>query len=612
MAPAGGSPVVPAEVEGAIARRRYALTLAFLLAWSLAIVVRVYDAAILHHEQFTRLLNRQHPRTDEYSVPPRGTIFDSRGRVLAISANVDSLFAIPREIKDRPATAHLLAGLLGIEEQRLACLLGVKEKPQAAVLGVKEQRRTRKLCVDRDFVWLRRRLPPDLSARIHHLALPGLHFVQERQRYYPNGSLAGQALGFVGADNVGLAGLESLYDHLLRGKPVRTVDGAESGLSSERDLHLTLDIAVQYLIERELNRAAAELKLNGATAVVLDPTSGAVVALATVPDFDPNAFAKYPVRYWRNRPIVDAFEPRSAFMFLTAAMALQTGQLQLDSPADTRHRFPPRFAPPPLPVLARPRTFGEAVTGLNDALAITTAHTLSTTQLYSQVTHLGFGAPTEIDLPGENPGILHPVRRWGRLSMVELARGQGVAVTPLQLATAYAALANGGYRYRPFLAASLRQQSLRFLTRPFSPTVCAAMMSGFDHISVDATDPTLRQADMGIPGKGGNGVGWGPTSLSPMEWYVGFAPEGRPRLLMLLVLTDQSLELRPAGASYFWPASVRETLRHSPHGRAVFSAIFREILHYYRIPSSPSSPTSSASLAGPPSGAASAGSGAGR
>ena len=584
MAPAGGSPVVPVEVEGAVARRRYALTLALLMVWCLAIVVRVYDAAILHHEHFTRLLNRQHPRT-EYGVRARGTIFDSRGRVLAISANVDSLFAIPGEIKDRPAAAHLLAGLLGIEEPRVACLLGIEEKPVAAVPRVEEKRRAGPLCVDRDFVWLRRRLPPDLSARIHHLALPGLHFVQESQRYYPNGGLAGQVLGFVGGDNVGLAGLESLYDHLLRGKPARTVDGAESGLASERDLHLTLDIAVQYLIERELSRAVAELKLTRATAVVLDPTSGAVVALATVPDFDPNAFGKYPVRYWRDRPIEDAFEPRGAFMFLTAAMALQTGQLQLDSPVDTRHRFPPRFAPPPLPVLARPRTFGEAVAGLNDALAITTAHTLSATQLYSQVTRLGFGAPTQIDLPGENPGILHPVRRWGRLSMVELARGQGVAVTPLQLAAAYAALANGGYRYRPFLAASLRQQSLRFLTRPFSPAVCAAMMRGFDHISVDATGPALRQADGGIPGKGGDGVGWGPTSLNPMEWYVGFAPEGRPRLLMLLVLTDQSLEIRPAGASYFWPASVREALRHSPHGRAVFSAVFSEILHYYRIPS---------------------------
>ncbi len=292
--------------------------------WMAAIAGRLFSLQVSRHDEFVRRAERQQQRVIELD-PPRGTIYDSRGRELAVSVEVESAFAVPREVGEPKQAAERLARVLGVERGKLE----------------------RQLAQDREFVWVARKLDPPVADAVKALGIPGIYFLEESKRYYPMRELASSVLGYVGTDNHGLAGLEAAYDKVVAGKPGRrtVLRDAKQGLAippdlpsaapvAGADLHLTLDAALQQIVEDELGAAVDRLRARSGSAVLLDPATGAVLAMASRPTFDPNDFRAADEEARRNRVIQDAYEPGSTFKMVTAAAALELGVVGLDDRFD--------------------------------------------------------------------------------------------------------------------------------------------------------------------------------------------------------------------------------------------------------------------------------------
>ena len=308
-------------------KRRLWITLAATALWLGAIVVRLYGLQVASHEHYRERATRQQQRVVELD-PPRGAIYDARGRELAVSVEVDSAFAVPREVTDPAAAARAVARIASLDREATRKL-------------------ERALAADREFVWVARKLDPPQAEALRALRLPGIHFLQESKRYYPLRRLAAQVLGYVGTDNHGLGGLEAAYEGRIGGEPGRrtVLRDARRGTVLDpdlsfadpvpgADLHLTLDASLQYIVERELEAAMEKSRAKSASAVFLDPATGAVLAMASSPSFDPNHFRSFAQENWRNRPIMDAYEPGSTFKMVTAAAALEANVIDPDDVID--------------------------------------------------------------------------------------------------------------------------------------------------------------------------------------------------------------------------------------------------------------------------------------
>ncbi|HEY9421248.1 MAG TPA: penicillin-binding protein 2, partial [Thermoanaerobaculia bacterium] len=393
--------------------------------WVLLIAARFYHLQVIQYDHYAGKAERQQQRVVTLH-PPRGTIYDARGRELAVSVQVDSAYAVPPEIGSPVDAARKLAAVIpDLDAVKLARQL-VKDR-------------------DREFVWVARKLDPGVAERVRALKMPGLYFLQESKRYYPMGSLAAQILGYVGTDNHGLAGLELVYDREVSGKEGRRTvlrDAKRGTLISPdlsfaeaepgHDLHLTIDATIQHIVERELAKAVKERRAKRGTALLLDPTTGGVLAMASYPSFDPNHFARYPKSRWRNGAIMDMYEPGSTFKIFTAAAALESGLIRPEDEMDCemggitllgiRIRDHKPFGR---------LTFAQVLEKSSNVGVIKAALRLGDERLYRTIRGFGFGELTGIDLPGESGGLLHPVERWGPLAKAYVSFGQGVSVTTL-------------------------------------------------------------------------------------------------------------------------------------------------------------------------------------
>ncbi|HEX9799984.1 MAG TPA: penicillin-binding protein [Thermoanaerobaculia bacterium] len=523
-------------------KRRVAWLAALFVLWVAAIGARLWSLQVAQHDEFVRRAERQQQRVIELD-PPRGTIFDARGRELAVSVEVESAFAVPREIVDRTGTAARLARLLDVDRVRLERALGQ----------------------DREFVWIARKLDPPVARAVKMLALPGVYFLEESKRYYPMRQLGAQVLGFVGTDNHGLAGLEANYERVVAGKPGRRTvlrdarrgSALPPGLPAAEpvpgaDLVLTLDSALQQIAEEELERAVATRRAQSGSVVLLDPATGAVLAMASRPTFDPNAFRDADEAALRNRPIQDAYEPGSTFKMVTAAAALEQGVV---SPAD---RFDCEHGAIVLAGvrIADHKSFGnlsfrEIIAKSSNVGTIKTALRVPTKDFHDTIRAFGFGRATGVDLPGESAGLLMPLERWPALAKAYIAFGQGIAVTPLQLASAFAAVANGGRLVEPYIVDEIR--SPEGTTRPHpAPVVRGEPVS-------PRTVATLRELLAGVTVEGGTGraaavpgysvAGKTGTAQKAMPGrgyladefvasFVGWAPVAQPVFVGVVVLDD--------------------------------------------------------------------------
>ncbi|HEX9667941.1 MAG TPA: penicillin-binding transpeptidase domain-containing protein [Thermoanaerobaculia bacterium] len=541
----------------------------FLGGWTAAIAGRLYILQVVRHDAYAARAVEQQQRVLELT-PARGTIYDARGRELAVSVQVDSAYVNPRQVRDPDALARQLAAVLGADAAKLR----------------------RQLDADGEFVWIARQLDPPIAEELRRRALPGLHFVEESKRYYPMRELAAQVLGYAGVDNQGLAGLELVYDEVVAGRkgertvlrdarrdtvvaPHLAVSAAEPG----RDLHLTLDATIQHIVERELARAVEEHGAKQGTAVFLDPATGAVLAMASYPGFDPNEFARVHPSRWRNRAIMDVFEPGSTFKVITAAAAFAAGLVAPEDPfecemggitlAGIRIRDHKAFGR---------LTFAEVLQKSSNVGMIKTALLLGDQRLHATVTAFGFGKPTGVDLPGESPGILHPLAQWRPLTKAYLSFGQGIAVTPLQLAAAVGAVANGGALVRPHVVAALggdgdgevRQPQPPVVGHPLDERSAATLRAVLEGVVTHGTGKGAAVPGYRVAGKTGTAqkaVAGGYSRSGFVPSFVGFAPVERP-VLVGVVAVDE-----PAGWEY--------------HGGQVaaplFGAIARQVLLYMGV-----------------------------
>jgi cell division protein FtsI (penicillin-binding protein 3) len=524
--------------------------------WVLVIGVRLYHLQVVRYEHYSAKAERQQQRVVTLDAP-RGTIYDAAGRELAVSIQVDSAYAVPSEMEDpRAAAAALARAIPGLDAKKL--------------LG--------QLRRDREFVWVARKLDPPVAAAVRELALPGVSFLQEAKRYYPMRELAAQVLGYVGTDNQGLAGLELQYDRTVAGKAgVRTVlrdarrgtvvspDLSFAEAEPGRDLHLTLDAAIQHIVERELARSVEERGAKQGSAVFLDPATGAVLAMASYPSFDPNEFARSAPSRWRNRPIMDAFEPGSTFKMFTAAAGFEHGVIRAEDELDCemggitllgiRIRDHKPFGR---------LTFAQVVEKSSNVGVIKVAWRLGDERLYRTIHAFGFGRPTGIDLPGESPGILHPVERWRPLAKAYVSFGQGVSVTAIQLAAAAGAVANGGRLLRPQVVAAVGPGPLGRdpieAGRPIAPSTAAALVPLLEGVVLAGTGKAASVPGYRVAGKTGTAqipVAGGYSRSGHLPGFVGFAPADRPVLVGAVVIAE------PRGWEY--------------HGGQVAAPVFGEI-----------------------------------
>lgn len=513
-----------------------------MLASSGVVAGRLFWLQVMDSNRMTSLAADQRLRTRTLPAQ-RGSILASDGSELAISLETQTVYASPREVPDPVAAAQALAPVLHIDTNK------VQEK----------------LTSKSSFVYLARRLDPEVAEQVRRLELTGIGLLPEPKRFYPSGPLAAQVLGFVGDENKGLAGIESDFDALLTGRPGKAVterDPAGRIIPVGRfsvteavegnDLILTIDKQIQYEAEQALARAVKTWNANGGTVIVMDPRTGNVLAMASNPTFDPNEFRSSNAASRRNRAVVDILEPGSVSKMITAAAALETG---VTTPTevmsvDDQLRIGSKVFSDSHPHPIQSMTFSKVIQSSSNIGTIKVAERLGKQSLYEYLGRFGYGRKTGLGFPGESAGILPKPDKWWQTSLGTIAIGQGVAVTPIQMARAYATLANGGVEVEPNLVlATVDQFGKRHYTktpqgnRVIQPGTAATLTEMLVGVTSGENGTGKAAAIPGYQVAGKTGTAQKPRLGAAgysgyMSSFVGFAPAGDPKLVVAVILDD--------------------------------------------------------------------------
>ncbi len=429
---------------------RIRVLLAVFLVLSTMLAGRLAYWQILRRDELQALARSQVLQAESV-LARRGAIYDRQGRLLASTVALQSVYAIPTEIPeaDRATTAAVLAPLLGESPERLRA----------------------RLESGAEWVFLKRRVPEEASAKVRALALPGIGLESEPKRAYPNDTVGAALLGFVNDEGAGQSGVEARFEAELRGLDGRLVverDPAKRALAvglhkltppvDGASIRLTLDLVIQSAAERELARAVKADRAAGGSIVILDPDSGAILALASLPGFDPNEVALADPESFRNRAVSWAFEPGSTLKAITVSAALN--EHVIDPATTYEDKGYARIGGRVL-YNAQGKAYGRLdISGILEksanAGAVFVGERLGAEKLHRYLRDFGFGQPSGVDLAAEAAGSVRPLQEWYPVDLGTAAFGQGLAVTPLQLAAAYAAIANGGTLYRPYVVAEVR------------------------------------------------------------------------------------------------------------------------------------------------------------
>jgi cell division protein FtsI (penicillin-binding protein 3) len=550
-------------------RARVLVLAAVLAAAFVGLTGRLAHLQIYRHAELAQMAERQYLRT--VVLPARrGPIVDRHGAALATSTPAESLFAQPRFAGDPVRAAERLAPLLGVSAREL----------HATLTGT------------RSFVWLRRKLPPAQVAEVLALREPGFGFIPEPMRLYPNRELAAHVIGFEGADG-GLEGVERTFNAELAGADGKAVVGRDAlgrdtvvqrvvqAPVAGSGVKLTLDKTIQYIAEREIEAVYWRTRSKVAMAVVMDPRTGDVLAIAIRPTFNPNTFSELASReVVRNRAITDPFEPGSTFKAIMAAAALEEGVVR---PADRI------YAENGAITIARATihdwkrygwlSFSEVLQNSSNVGSIKVGLSLGSERYHRYMTAFGFGALTGVGLSGESRGQLRDPRRWSALSLPTMSIGQEVSVTALQLVAAFGAIANGGTLMQPRVVKAFLDEN-GGETRRVEPRAVRQIIS--KETARTLTEILTRVVDGGtgrhaaipgypVAGKTGTAQKLDPAtrrySRAPgVLSFVGFAPADAPRFAMLVMLDEPKNEKWGSEAA-----------------APVFAAIGREILRYLEV-----------------------------
>ncbi|MGD9269304.1 MAG: penicillin-binding protein 2 [Desulfobacterales bacterium] len=501
----------------------------------------------------------------------RGTVYDRNLREMAITIDVTSIAVRPSRIGQPQHTAKALAKIL--KTDRLKILKKLKAK--------------------RPFVWIKRQANPKETAAVKALELAGIEFVPERKRFYPNKTLASQALGFTGLDGYGLEGIEFAYDRYLRGTDSNQMvykdalgqvfDKRQSAasLNTGHNIILTIDRTIQYIAESALEESVNEFSARSGMAIVMDPQTGAILAMAHVPLFNPNAYMDFNKELWRNRAITDPFEPGSTMKIFSAAAAIESGDIKAhdiffcENGAYKIGRN----------VVHDIKKHGwlslqQIIKYSSNIGAVKISEKLGRKRLHAMYRKFGFGAKTGIDSPGETTGSLMPYKRWTTVDTGAISFGYGVAVSALQMVTAASAIANDGVLMKPYFVQAITDQNHEPL-KQFQPQKVRRVIS-------IQTARTVRAIMKTVTNEGGTGVNaaldgytvCGKTGTARkldesgiyskskyMASFIGFTPAEKPRLAIVVVIDE------PQGAYYGGTVAA-----------PVFRRVARETLHYLNIP----------------------------
>lgn len=548
-------------------RTRALVLTGVLVAVHLAVVARLGYLQIVRHDDLARLAERQYSRTIPLR-PQRGPIFDRNGQALAVSGEVESVFAVPGRIADRAEVAAALAPHLG-------------ERPRDL---------QDRLQSDRPFVWLKRKLPPGVAQTVRGLRLPGIGTLPESLRFYPNRELAAHVLGFVGFDDRGLEGVELFHDRLLAGEAGSALaerDALGRDVSAQpvilkaptpgQGVTLTLDATIQYIAERELETAWRSTGAKGGMVLVMDPRTGELLAVAIRPTFNPNAYQLAAAEQWRNRALTDPFEPGSTFKAILAAAALEEKVVRPDD------RF---YGEQGVITVASKQihdwkkygwlSFREVLKFSSNVGAIKVGLALGRERYYKHMTGFGFGSLTGIDLPGESRGQLRPPQRWSGLSLATMSIGQEVSVTALQILAAFAAIGNGGRLMQPYVVRSFlddhgreaRRVEPRAVRQVISPETAATLTEILTAVVAEGTGHKAVIDGYPVAGKTGTAQKLDPAtrvySRKPgVLSFVGFVPASAPRLAILALLDEpKTVVWGSEAAAPIFAAVARQALRH--------------------------------------------------
>jgi len=509
------------------------------LFWMVAVFGRLSYLQLFRHGEYLARAQRQQQRTIEIT-PKRGTIFDRNRKPLAMSIPVDSAFGVPSEIVDEHLAARLLSGVVG--------------KPQEELEARFES--------SRSFVWIARKLPPEKAEAITALNLKGIYLQKENQRFYPKRDLAAHVLGFVDLDEKGLGGIEYELDNEIRGASGKIVvmedarkrwfDGSQAKLEAGADVFLTLDEKIQYLAQRELDQAIASTHAIAGTAVVMNPNTGEILALANWPTFNPNRAGDAKAEARMDRAVSALYEPGSTFKLITLAAAFNEGITRLSEVFDCEngsvlvagHRIHDH------------KRFGllnvsQILAQSSDVGAIKIALRLQAPRFYDYIRAFGFGTPTGVDLPGESKGLLRPLENWGSFSIGSISMGQEIGVTPIQLIAAVSAIANGGLLYKPHVVAQLQRAGHALQIddvlepmepkRVIRPETAATLRRLMEGVVLEGTGPKARLDGWTSAGKTGSAQKIDPSTgrYSRTQFiasFTGFAPINNPAVAILVSL----------------------------------------------------------------------------
>jgi cell division protein FtsI (penicillin-binding protein 3) len=517
-------------------RLRWLIVWVVAAIWMGAVLARLGYLQLFCYSDYFAKAQRQQQRTFEIS-PMRGVIYDRKGRELAISIPMDSVFGDPAEIKEPEMVARLLSRVLAIPADEIETKIRDASKP----------------------VRLAKKLSPETVERIDEMNLKGVFFQKENRRVYPQHEFLSHVLGWVDVDEKGMGGIEQELDKQIRGRPGRVMvmadgkrqfyDRNEASADPGASVVLTIDETIQYIAEKELKIAMEESHAQGGSVVIQDPSNGALLAVANFPTFDPNDAGKFSAELRQNHAIAAAYEPGSTFKIITMTGAIENGITNPNEMIDCQEGsivVAGRLIHDHLP-------FG--ILSVRDVLAkssdvgtIKVALRLGATKFYDVMRDFGIGEPTGIELPGENRGKLRTLDNWTASSIGSVAIGQEISVTPVQIISAISAIANGGTLYRSHVVQEIRgATTLALPKRPDATQVTDAKTAATVREMMEAvlleggTGKPARLDGYTAAGKSGTAQKIDPHTgrYSPTQYvasFVGFAPVNEPAVTILVVL----------------------------------------------------------------------------
>ncbi len=548
--------------------RKRAVLLVTIIYFAFAVIIlRLTELMVLNHKSLTKRANSQYITVKTLN-PERGLILDRQMRELAVNIDVDSLYAVPSQIEDVDYLSLKLSSVIKLPSEDIRKRLLMRR--------------------EKDFIWLMRKLDVETSHKLSKLkkvsGFESIGLLTESKRFYPKGQTAGHILGYTNIDNKGIEGIELQYDDYLRGKIKKVLNNRDArgkSLSSEieeaiagNNILLTVDETIQYIVEREIKKAVQEWEAKAATAIMMNPFSGEILAMANYPFYDPNIPANFEGYTRRNRAITDIYEPGSTFKSILASAALEEGVVNVNDKFDVSKGYIVVGGKAVRDVHRNDiLTFKDVIQKSSNVGAVQVGLRLGGERYYEYIRRFGFGEKTSIDLPGEVKGILRRPKDWSGTSLSALSIGQEIGVTPLQILNAYSAIANGGLLMKPYIVSEIISPEGEVIKR-FIPQVVRRVIS-------PETARTVMEILKTVIEEGGTGqrayikgnLVAGKTGTAQMvdpetgryskdkyvSSFVGIVPADNPRIALIVVIYE------PQGARY---------------GGVVAAPVFRRIVEH--------------------------------